>query len=175
MIAWTAPQNVIVELSTSEPLGSPSDRSASSIPCVQEETPTANSAPTAVANSVSKAATSRPVVTQPDAITPVGRLSGGRRDEAVCEGDLLRRHLGATASRMRDVAEPVSVALCSNRVRVSRHGFPLWSHDARSQETLLASRGGVIVATPFRPRAPDLNPLRGVADETELSRRCDQG
>jgi hypothetical protein len=78
VIAWTAPQKVITEVSTLDPGGRFRPRSASSMAAVQEETATACGAPTQSANSRSNATTSGPVVTQPEASTraAASRASG---------------------------------------------------------------------------------------------------
>src|SRR5687768_1540012 len=65
-IACTAPQNVMVEVSTFEPEGSSRARRDSSIAVVQEATATACGALTHSPNSRSNSTTSGPVVTQPD-------------------------------------------------------------------------------------------------------------
>ncbi len=69
MMALTAPQNVIVEVSTFAPGRSRSARSAISIPAVHDETATACLAPTRCASSRSNSRTSGPVVIHPEART----------------------------------------------------------------------------------------------------------
>jgi hypothetical protein len=73
-MACTAPQNVSVEVSTLAPGGSCSARSASSMAAVQEDTVTACTASTYVANSASKARHSVPVVSHPELRTSMAAL-----------------------------------------------------------------------------------------------------
>ncbi len=68
-MAFAAPQKVFTEVSTAAPSGRCRERRASSMATVHEDTATACSAPTWAANSDSKAATSAPVVTHPEAST----------------------------------------------------------------------------------------------------------
>jgi hypothetical protein len=69
MMAFTAPQNVMVDVRTRVPFGSFRARSDNSSAAVQEETAIAWSASTYAPNSFSNSWTCGPVVTHPDART----------------------------------------------------------------------------------------------------------